>query len=91
MLLFSKLIFKSCSIFSTDNIPAACPNENMSTVKLKCLDAPPTEACLWFSVFGHVRIGGKEMWTWRSLGPACSLQAQDQPSHIEKKKKIRNA
>ena len=23
------------------------------------------------------------MWTWRSLGPACSLQAQDQPSHKE--------
>ena len=23
------------------------------------------------------------MWTWRSLGPACSLHAQDQPSHIE--------
>ena len=42
MPLFSRLIFKSCSGFSTDNIPAACPNENISTgstVKLKCLDA----------------------------------------------------
>ena len=41
-------------------------------------------------IFGHVRIEGKEMWTWRSLGPACSLQAQDQPFHIEKLKKIIN-
>jgi len=40
----------------------------------------------WFSVFGRVRIGGKETWPWRSLGPAFSLQAQDQPSQIGKKK-----
>lgn len=44
---------------------------------------------VWFSVFGRVRIGGKETWTWRSLGPAFSLQAQDQPSQIGKKKKRR--
>lgn len=29
------------------------------------------------------RIGGKEIWTWRRLGPACSLQALVQPSYIE--------
>lgn len=23
------------------------------------------------------------MWSWRSLGPACSLQAQDEPSNKE--------
>lgn len=44
---------------------------------------PPTEVCLWFLVFGHLRIEGKEMWTWRSLGSTCSLQAQDHLSHIE--------
>ena len=27
------------------------------------------------------------MWAWRSLGPACSLQAQDQPSYLGKKEK----
>lgn len=32
-------------------------------------------------------IGGKEMWTWRSLEPQEFLQAEDQPSHIEKEKK----
>ena len=48
---------------------------------------PPTKACLWFPVFRHVRIGGKQMWTWGSLGPAFFLQAQDQPSHIGKKAK----
>ena len=50
---------------------------------------PPMKACLWFPVFGHIRIGGKEMWTWKNLGPAYSLQAQNQPSHIEEKKKKR--
>lgn len=38
-----------------------------------------------FPVFGCLRTGGQETWTWRSLWPACSLQAQEQRSHTGKK------
>lgn len=40
---------------------------------------PPTKACLWYPVFGHVRIGGKEMWIWESSG-ASLLSAGSRPT-----------
>ena len=61
-----------------------CGLKELDTTEQLNLHDPPTKVCLWFPVLGHVRLGGKEMWIWRSLWPASSLQAQDQPSNVEK-------